>query len=155
MRNYLPSWVRATSLAEHYLEQAPWFAGIVTSQQLQKEILQPIFFGDNFFSPGGSAPPVLSTSSGLSSLTNQPTNTPHILGLAFMVFCFGALADPSLPQFPNSPEADRYFQLGKACMTLEPILTGPPNVASVQALSLISMYQVGVLTSDSYMILAT
>jgi hypothetical protein len=65
----------------------------------------------------------------------------HELALLFMIFCFGAYMDVSLPPAPDNPDAERYFQLSRAALSIEPVLERPPGVATVQALSLMAIYQ--------------
>lgn len=60
-----------------------------------------------------------------------------------VVFCFGALTDARLPAAPHNREAERYYQLARAALSLEPVLDRPPSVATVQVLSLMAIYQVG------------
>jgi Fungal specific transcription factor domain len=61
--------------------------------------------------------------------------------LLFVIFCFGSLTDMALPSAPDNPEAEQYYQLTKAALTLEPVLERPPSVATVQALALMAIYE--------------
>jgi hypothetical protein len=65
----------------------------------------------------------------------------HDLALLFVIFCFGALTDMELPAAPDNVEAEQFYQLTKASLTLEPILERPPSVATVQTLSLMAIYE--------------
>jgi hypothetical protein len=64
----------------------------------------------------------------------------HELALLFMTFCFGAYTDVSLAPAPENPDAERYFQLSRAALSIEPVLERPPGVATVQTLSLMAIY---------------
>lgn len=157
IEGYLPPWPRAAQLCDLYLEQAPWFYGAVTRRQLLDELL-PMFYSEAERNASNSAketplPPTPSTPS--SSVTFQlprkpetkDTNvsentTPHDLALLFVVFCFGALTDPVLPAAPHNTEATRYFDLTRAALNMMPVLDGIPNVATVQTLSMMGIYQV-------------
>lgn len=151
MEDYLPPWPRAAQLCDLYLEQAPWFFGAVTRRQLVEEIL-PLYYREAVVPtppeskpspPGSSSLSVSPDAFQLSANSKQePASTSHDLGLMFVVFCFGALTDPALPPAPHNPEAGRYFQLTRAALTLEPVLDRPPSVVTVQALSLMAIYQV-------------
>ncbi|KAH9944904.1 fungal-specific transcription factor domain-containing protein [Amylocystis lapponica] len=139
---YLPPWPRAAQLCHLYLEQAPWFFGAVTERQLAEEVL-PLFFSE------ASAPEALSSSSAAFNLPpahqfaggSTSRSSSHDLALVFVVFCFGALTDSELPPAPHNIEAERYFQLARAALNLEPVLERPPSVVTVQTLSLMAIYQ--------------
>lgn len=136
----LPPWKVASDLCDLYLEQAPWFFGAVTRKQVDDEIL-PLWYQEAprpsldvnrnhaLNSPNGATSPI-------------PTKGgAHDLALMFVIFCFGALTDVSLPPAPDNPDAEQYFQLTRAALTLEPVLDRPPSVATVQTLSLMAIYQ--------------
>ena len=106
-QSYLPSWERASQLRDLYLEQAPWFFGAVTQRQLNEEVL-PLFYDEAAdelrarMSMGASAGPAgvgkLGTTAEAFNLPTPGTHaSSHDLALMFVVFCFGALTDPSLP----------------------------------------------------------
>lgn len=97
----------------------------MTARQLHEEIL-PLWYSE------APAPP---TSAPLAK------GSAHDLALLFVLFCFGTLTDMELPPAPDNPEADRWLQLTKAALTLEPVLDRPPSVATVQALSLMAIYE--------------
>lgn len=82
----------------------------------------------------------------MSSRTNSDTGVTtkggaHDLALLFVIFCFGALTDMELPAAPDNVDAEQFYQLTKASLTLEPILERPPSVATVQTLSLMAIYE--------------
>ncbi|KDQ56828.1 hypothetical protein JAAARDRAFT_36304 [Jaapia argillacea MUCL 33604] len=135
IESYLPSWQRAWQLSDLYLEQECWHYGAVTRKQLMDEIL-PEFYPESVDLASPSDPstsPAFVQSTGIGG--------PHDLALMFVVFCFGALTDPSLPPAPDNEEADFYYQLSRAAMNLEPVLEKPPSVATVQTLSLMGIYR--------------
>lgn len=135
IQNYLPPWHRARHLSELYLQQAPWFFGAVTKQQLMEENL-PLWYAEasDLIYLGSVAPPM---SSGNDTLSKGP----HDLALMFVIFCFGALTDHRLPPAPDNEEADMYFKLTRAALNLEPVLDRPPSVATIQTLALLAIYQ--------------
>ncbi|KAF9269469.1 hypothetical protein L218DRAFT_1072308 [Marasmius fiardii PR-910] len=65
----------------------------------------------------------------------------HDLALLFVIFCFGALTDISLPAAPDNSMAEHYYDLTKVALTLEGVLDRPPSVATVQSLSLMAIYE--------------
>ncbi|KZT04988.1 uncharacterized protein LAESUDRAFT_727563 [Laetiporus sulphureus 93-53] len=145
IRAYLPPWARAAALCDLYLDQAPWFFGALTRRQLVEDVL-PLFYEEaaQLRDGGGSiGAGALTTSSEAFNLPKAPSgsSSSHELALLFVVFCFGALTDGELPAAPHNVEAERYFQLTRAALNLEPVLERPPSVATVQTLSLMGIYQ--------------
>ena len=126
---YLPPYAEAVRLVGLYLEQAPWFFGAVTARQIELEIM-PIWYEEASGGGAANSPPagglsvVSSTSSVSSSLTSgkqkQRTGTSHDLALLFVIFCFGSLTDMNLPAAPDNAPAERFYQLTKAALTLDP-----------------------------------
>ena len=108
IESHLPSWERAWSLAETYLEQAAWLFRAVSPQQLKEEML-PIIYKRR-------AP--LDAS--------HEYDGPHDLALLYMVLAVGALVD--LTQEPYNAEAEHYYNLGKAAVTLQSIFDKPELV---------------------------
>ncbi|KAI0816939.1 fungal-specific transcription factor domain-containing protein [Trametes gibbosa] len=152
IHTYLPSWQRAAQLRDLYLEQAPWFFGAVSQRQVNEEVL-PLFYEEAAeeararVQMGASAPSSdvtgkLGSSAeafNLPTPSTQPSS--HDLALMLVLFCFGALTDPTLPPAPHNEEASRYYQLTRAALSLEPVLDRPPSVTTVQTLSLMGIYQ--------------
>ena len=140
IQNHLPPWQRARQLCELYLSQAPWFFGAVTKRQLLEECL-PLWYSEasDLLLPGSVAP---STQPGSPGEAMQPQGkTSHELALLFVIFCFGALTDNSLPPAPDNDEANMYWYLTRAALNLEPVLDRPPSVTTVQTLALLAIYQ--------------
>lgn len=158
--HFLPQPDEAKRLVQLYLQQAPWFFGAVTEKQIEEEVM-PMWYG--VASSNGLSPTV--------TISNPRTGTSHDLALLFMIFCFGSLTDMDLPSPPENPISDKFYQLGKAALTLDPnapagndhdltahfilltlrcidswstksgILDRPPSVATVQTLSLMAIYE--------------
>jgi transcription factor-like protein len=129
---YLPSWTRASQLYNLYLEQAPWFFGAVKARQLHEELL-PLYY-------------VEARQQGIPPPTGP---TPHDLALLFVIFCFGAVTDDAVPPAPGNVEADRFYTLARAAIALTPPTDRPPAVCTVQAFSLMAIYQGIVADQDS------
>jgi hypothetical protein len=127
---FLPPAQEGWRLCEQYLDQAPWFFGAVTRRQLHEELL-PLWYPKAHSSPNQQQ----------DNNLIPPKGGAHELALIFVIFCFGALTDVSLPPPPDNPESERYFQLTRAALSLEPVLDRPPSVATVQTLSLMAIYQ--------------
>ncbi|TFK25407.1 hypothetical protein FA15DRAFT_668474 [Coprinopsis marcescibilis] len=147
INSYLPTWQIAYRLYGLYLEQSPWFFGAVTKRQLDEELL-PMWYKEAPkpavapspvpMSPSPASPSISEPGSD-SSVTHK--GSAHDLALLFMIFVFGSLTDVEMPPAPNNPEAEHYYQLTKACLTIEPVLERPPSVATVQTLSLMAIYE--------------
>lgn len=140
IQNHLPPWQRARQLCELYLSQAPWFFGAVTKRQLLEECL-PVWYSEasDLLLPGSMAPSTQPNPSGGS--TQPQGKTSHELALLFVIFCFGALTDNSLPPAPDNEEANMYCYLTRAALNLEPVLDRPPSVTTIQTLALLAIYQ--------------
>lgn len=130
----MPTYERAYELCHLYIDQAPWFFGPVTEDQLMDELF-PLIYRARL------SPPVDPQQHHQSS--PQPSNdsyTPHDLALLFIIFATGALGDQNLPPAPNNAEAEHYYQLTRAALTLDPVLERAPGVTTVQTLSLMAIY---------------
>lgn len=129
---YLPPWSRASHLSTLYLDQAPWFFGAVKARQLHEELF-PLYYVEA--RPHGVPPPIAPTA--------------HDLALLFVVFCLGSVTDDTLPPPPGNAEADRFYALTRAAIALAPPMDRPPTVSTVQAFSLMAIYQGLVANQDS------
>lgn len=151
IEDYLPDWYRAQALATLYLEQAPWFFGAIRRRQVVEELL-PMFYPEAQANISNSGTPpsqggsdLASSSSAFALAASRSANSTggaHDLALLFVVFCFGALTDPTLPPAPHNKEASTYYELTRAALNIEPVLDRAPSVATVQTLSLMGIYQV-------------
>lgn len=143
IQGYLPPWPRARQLRDLYLEQAPWFFGAVTQRQLYDEVF-PLFYEEAAEEArarltGGFVGSAEGFNLPIPSVTHASS---HELALMLVVFCFGALTDATLPPAPHNLEAEKYYQLTKAALSLEPVMDRAPSIATVQVLSLMAIYQV-------------
>jgi hypothetical protein len=129
---HIPPWSRASKLCALYLEQAPWFFGAVKERQLHEELL-PLYYHEA--RPRGIPPSV------------PPTT--HDLALLFAIFCFGAVTDDSLPPPPGNADGNHFYALARAALALAQPLDRPPTVSTVQAFSLMAIYQGLVASQDS------
>ncbi|KAE9406550.1 hypothetical protein BT96DRAFT_875520 [Gymnopus androsaceus JB14] len=86
-------------------------------------------------------PPVDIAGSPTSTVGNGRFGGAHDLALLFMVFCFGALTDVNLPAAPENAQSEHFYDLTKVGLNLEGVLDRPPSVATVQALSLMGIYE--------------
>lgn len=131
IESYLPSWERATHLAQSYVANASWLFQGITPDQVQDEMLPAIYKRPQ--------PKVSEQDSPYEDYSG-----PHDLALLFLVFAIGALMD--LGQEPYNAEAEHYHILAKAALCLQPVLEKPSLVA-IQALYLLSVY-IAMCTND-------
>lgn len=115
----LPEKSRAWALLECFLEQGE--AQFITRHELIDQTMAPIY---DFL--GGKAP----------SGSHAPFS-PHRLAVLFLAFSLGSLVD--LNSLPDSEEADQYYELGRAAVSLQSIFT-TTELSTVQALALMSTY---------------
>lgn len=124
IESHLPSWDRATHLANSYLTNAAWLFQGLTREQVVDEMLPAIYKRPRPDIREEDAP-------------YQDYSGPHDLALLFLVFAVGALVD--LSQEPYNAEGEHYHILAKAALCLQPVLEKPSLVA-IQALYLLSVY---------------
>lgn len=72
---------------------------------------------DNSSSRNTSLSPSITTSTGQS---HPRVGNSHDLALLFMIFCFGSLTDVNLPSPPDNIPAEKFYQLTKVSLTLDP-----------------------------------
>lgn len=114
--NFLPSYAEVVHMMHSYLELAPWFFGAVTRNQIESEIM-PLWYDDaQHSSTSPSAFPTVASPGAVA----KRHRTSHDLALLFVLCCFGALNDGNLPPAPDNAPAEKYYQLTKAALSLDP-----------------------------------
>ncbi|KAL5513258.1 hypothetical protein ACEPAH_3656 [Sanghuangporus vaninii] len=129
IQKYMPPFARASALCEAYLENFCWIVHVVARSQIIEELLPSCYRGS---SPLGGAN--LSMTEGESQ---YGATCVHELALLLMVFATGALADLTLP--PYNEEAERYYQMALAALSLTKVI-GAPTLPAVQTVSLMAAY---------------
>ncbi|EAU84699.2 hypothetical protein CC1G_00218 [Coprinopsis cinerea okayama7 len=120
--DHLPEQPRAWALCETYLEQAAWASKPIKRDEVIEDILSPTYKA--LKTRHSSDAPVASFS-------------PHKLSVLYMIFAIGALVDLTLE--PCSKEAENYYYLSRACLSLRSVFDSP-EVSTVQALLLMGGY---------------
>ncbi|KDQ26286.1 hypothetical protein PLEOSDRAFT_30253, partial [Pleurotus ostreatus PC15] len=132
---YLPAYPRAHELSESYLQHATYFFRPIKRDEL---------LGEATTLPGMSAdsqetaPTPPATPAAHPTLDPDPDpSAPHNLATIFMILALGALLDINKP--PYNAEAERYYTLGKAALSLRTIFDFP-HIRTVQAVGLMATY---------------
>jgi hypothetical protein len=138
VQHFLPPWEEAWRLSNLYLETASWFYGAVTRVQLLEELL-PTWYPE----AASLVPPGVEVRRRNAPESDSGNNhgSAHDLALLFIIFCFAASTDISLPPAPDNPVTDKFYKLTCAALTLESVLNRPPSVSTVQTLSCMAIYQ--------------
>ncbi|KAK7686316.1 hypothetical protein QCA50_010540 [Cerrena zonata] len=125
IEKHLPPHPRAWALCEAYLEHFSWWFRPIKRDELIDEFLTSIYkcVGD----PASRG-----------YLPKHGTRCPHRLAVLYFILAVGALVDLTLPAC--NVEAEKYFQLGRAALSLRSIFDSP-EIETVQAVSLLAAYQ--------------
>ncbi|KAJ7267685.1 fungal-specific transcription factor domain-containing protein [Mycena haematopus] len=116
---HLPLEVRAWSLCQIYFRNGCW-TGIPVMQSEAIELLTLIY----------QHKPNPRTQ-------HQSSVNPQQMAVLYLIFALGSLVDLDLP--PYNSDADHYFDVACAAMSIKPFLENP-TVVTVQALTLLSSY---------------
>lgn len=127
----LPSYERATSLCEAYLENLSWFFRPIERKQIMEELL-PLHYKRRRAGASGSS------SGKEEDYANAPIDL-HELALMLMVFACGAAGDLTLP--PYNDEAETYHQLARTALSLKSVFDGA-SLSAVQAICMLGAYEI-------------
>ncbi|TDL25161.1 hypothetical protein BD410DRAFT_765770 [Rickenella mellea] len=119
----LPSYERAWTLCETYLEQGQWVARIVQRQQLIDELLIPIYKNKMASSTDGK-------------VEGDVTSIDE-LALLLVVFATGALFDLTLP--PDNDHAHYFYELACQLVSMDSV-AGSPSLIAMQTITQMGMY---------------
>ncbi|KAH8113147.1 hypothetical protein DFH11DRAFT_1510936 [Phellopilus nigrolimitatus] len=126
----LPTYARATALAEAYLGNIAWFCRIVRREQLMEELLPEVY-------------KPLRTHNNLHDESSDSEEDyivgirSHLLPLLLAVLACGAAGDLTLPL--NNDEAEVYVQLARAALSVHSVFWGASTV-TVQTVVLLAAY---------------
>ncbi|KDR83850.1 hypothetical protein GALMADRAFT_1339423 [Galerina marginata CBS 339.88] len=121
---HLPPEPRAWSLCETYLEHSTWAFRPIKRDELIDDILSPIY-------------KTVKEKQTIGTFTS--TVTAHKLATMFLIFAAGALVDLTLEPCKYNKEAETYYQLGRASLSLRSVFDSP-EIATVQAVLLMATY---------------
>ena len=128
----LPSYERASSLTEAFLENLSWFFRPVEREQIMGELIPIVYKKQRRHSSMNG-----SNDSHSSTPSSQSSVDPHVLSLLLAVFAAGAAADMTLP--PWNDEAELYYHLARTALSLKPVFEGA-GLHAVQAIALVGAY---------------
>ncbi|TDL18166.1 hypothetical protein BD410DRAFT_793469 [Rickenella mellea] len=120
----MPTYERATTLCETYLQQASWFFRVVRRQQLMDELLIPIYKR-------------MESNPSHSNNFDDDVLYRHCLALLLSIFAMGALQDLTLP--PHNDEAHAYYLTSRSLIDVESAADSP-SLTIVQALCTMCSY---------------
>lgn len=122
IESQLPSYERATSLCEAFLQNLGWFVGPITRTQVMEELLPAVYKrrGHRF----------------VTKRTTHNVNV-HDLALLLSVFACGAAGD--LTQEPDNKEGQIYNHLCRSTLGLGSVLK-KSSLSSIQAMLLLGVY---------------
>lgn len=137
LESFLPSHERAWSLCESYLSHGAYFF-----RPLKREELVGTFIPQIYNAASAKAKVrAEADSSPRSDVTEDATllepSHPHALATLFFLFALGALLDLNLT--PYNAEAEHFYDLGRAALSLRPVFDSP-QVDTVQAMGLMATY---------------
>lgn len=119
--SHLPPKERAWTLAEFFIENSPLQIKVVSSEELFDELLTPIYRYVSAMDFAGQKCPL----------------SPTRLAVLFICFAHGSMADIGIPMY--CAESEDFLRLSRISLSLHPIILSP-DLASVQALTLIGMF---------------
>lgn len=136
LESHLPTRERASSLSEFYCSHASYFYRPVKREELFNVILPRTYSSTQTSSsiPNESSP---QPSQYPEEYNVNDNSRPHELATLFFIFALGALLDLNLP--PYNPEAEHYYDLGRAALSLQAVYESP-SVDTVQAMGLMATY---------------
>ncbi|KAI0923665.1 hypothetical protein AcW1_006560 [Taiwanofungus camphoratus] len=128
LESCLPPQPRAWALCEAYIAYFTWWCRPIKRDELIDDILIPIY---------SSIKDPSRLKSTYHPSISDANRYPHLLAVLYLVLAVGALVDLTLP--PCSPEAEKYYRLGRAALSLRSIFDSP-EIETVQAVTLMAGY---------------
>lgn len=111
----LPPYPRAWSLFETYTEHVSYYFRPLKREAIIEDLLKPFY----------------------KSASDNSRRNPHNLAVLYFLFANAALFDLTLP--PYNEEAENYYRLGRAALSLKCIFS-EVDVPTVEAVSLMALY---------------
>lgn len=115
LENCLPPYPRAWSLFETYVEHFTWYFRPLKREDVIEDLLKPFY----------------------KNKTDNALRRPHNIAVLYFLFANAALCDLTLP--PYNEEAENYYRLGRAALSLQCIFS-QTEMQTVEAISLMGAY---------------
>ncbi|KAI0718035.1 fungal-specific transcription factor domain-containing protein [Cerioporus squamosus] len=122
---HLPPQPRAWALCETFLEHLSWWCRPLRRDELIDDVLVPIYKC------------VKDPKRTSYHRDDEDDRCPHLLAVLFFVLALGSLVDLTLA--PCSAEAELYYRLGRAALSLRSVFDSP-ELETVQAVALMGLY---------------
>ena len=122
-----PTYERASTLCEQYIQHAAWWIRPVGHDQIYEELLPAAYHQHSSDTPTGAD---------RDSEKDISNMDPHDVAVLLMVFAMGSTG--SLTTSPLG-EGELYLHLARAALCLQPVLEFP-SVAAVQAICLMASF---------------
>ncbi len=122
---HLPPQPRAWALCETFLEHLSWWCRPIKRDELINDVLVPIY--NCIKDPHRTS----------YHRDDEDDRCPHLLAVLFFVLALGSLVDLTLA--PCSAEAELYYRLGRAALSLRSVFDSP-ELETVQAVTLMGLY---------------
>jgi len=130
VETFLPPYERASELCDLYIKHGSYFFRPIKPDDLLEGLFPAIY------NKRKDQSQALDSAHATEGHTRDGY-TPHALATLYFVFALGCLLD--LTRAPYNSEAERYYDLGRAALSLRPIYDSP-NMDCVQALGLMATY---------------
>ncbi|KAI0367566.1 hypothetical protein BV20DRAFT_970323 [Pilatotrama ljubarskyi] len=127
LESRLPPQPRAWALCETFLEHSSWWCRPIKRDELIDDVLVPIY----------NCVKDPQKNSYHRDAGDDDGRCPHLLSVLFFVFALGSLLDLTLP--PCSAEAEVYYRLGRAALSMRSVFDSP-EIETVQACVLMAEY---------------
>ncbi|KAF9477057.1 hypothetical protein BDN70DRAFT_862320 [Pholiota conissans] len=131
LETFLPPQEKALEMCDSFMNHAAYFFRPLKADELREGLVPSIY--NISTTHGTNTPDTTDDNMPKDSAYNTP---PHALATLFFIFALGCLLDLKLEPF-NS-EAEKYFDLGRAALSLRPVFE--PNMFSVKAMGLMATY---------------
>ena len=128
LKGFLPPKELALQMCDSFIRHASYFFRPIKADELRDVLVPSIYNGTN--THGTSTP---QENIPRDRVYNTP---PHALATLFFVFALGCLLDLKLTPF--NADAEKYYDLGRAALSLRPVYE--PNMYSVNAMGLMATY---------------
>ncbi|KDR81167.1 hypothetical protein GALMADRAFT_222679 [Galerina marginata CBS 339.88] len=127
IETFLPTFDLASKLCDSYIQHGSYFFRPIKADDLLNGLFPSVY--NRILARTQTVPQ--------PQPADKEYDSPHALATLCFVFALGCLLD--LTRMPYNSEAERYYDLGRAALSLRPVYDSP-NMDSVQAMGLMATY---------------